>query len=62
MEEIKTCSFCRCDAPEERAIFQEKLTLCAPYQVVCSCGARGMHGDTKEKAIKNWNIGVSHAL
>lgn len=55
MNLIKPCPFCGIKDDNEQTITQEKLMFSTPYQVACSCGARGPHGDTREQAIQQWN-------
>lgn len=52
---IGPCPWCKIQDEDEQHVGREKLFNCIPFQVLCSCGARGPHGDTREEAIKKWN-------
>jgi len=53
------CPFCGTRDDNEQTIVREKLMFSKPYQVVCSCGARGPHGETVREAIKEWDARFS---
>lgn len=53
---IGPCPWCKIADANEQVVTREKLLYkCEPFQVYCSCGARGPHADTREEAVAKWN-------
>lgn len=52
---IRSCPFCHVAGVDEQTVMREQLEFNIPWQVGCSCGARGPHADTRSGAIRKWN-------
>lgn len=53
-KEQKPCPFCGNTNDEELAIEQVSTKGWVHYRVVCSCGACGSFGETKDLAYRMW--------
>lgn len=52
---IGPCPWCKIQDENEQMVRRVELFVCDPWQVLCSCGARGPHSKTRESAIEKWN-------